>query len=61
MNNFFEKTGIPTDFVYTAKAFYAAFELLKNGAFSDTDKILLVHTGGLQGNCSLPNGTLIFG
>lgn len=61
MNDFFEKTSIPTDFVYTAKAFYAVYDLLKNGAISDTDKILLVHTGGLQGNCSLPNGTLIFG
>jgi len=61
MNDFFKKTGIPTDFVYTAKAFYAAFHLLQNGTFSDTDKILLVHTGGLQGNRSLQNGTLIFG
>jgi len=61
MNEFFEKTGIPTDFVYTAKAFFAAFDLLRNGAFTEDDKVLLVHTGGLQGNCSVPKGTLIFG
>ncbi len=61
MNNVYADTGIPTDFVYTAKAFFAAFELLKNGSFSGNDKWLLVHTGGLQGNLSLPKGTLIFG
>jgi 1-aminocyclopropane-1-carboxylate deaminase len=61
MNDFFVKTGIPTDYVYTAKAFYAVFDLFKRGFFSSDKKILLVHTGGLQGNLSLPKGTLIFG
>ncbi|HYO22155.1 MAG TPA: pyridoxal-phosphate dependent enzyme, partial [Flavisolibacter sp.] len=61
MNRLFLQTGIPTDFVYTAKAFYAAFDLLEKGFFSTNDKILLLHTGGLQGNLSLPKGTLIFG
>jgi 1-aminocyclopropane-1-carboxylate deaminase len=60
MNSFFEKTGIPTDFVYTAKAFFAVFDLLQKGFFAENSKILLVHTGGLQGNLSLPKGTLIF-
>lgn len=60
MNDFYSKTKIPTDFVYTAKAFYAAFELERRGFFSPDDKILLVHTGGLQGNLSLPKGTLMF-
>lgn len=60
MNNFYERTGIPTDFVYTGKAFYAAFDLLSKNKFSATDRILLIHTGGLQGNASLPKGTLIF-
>lgn len=60
MNNLYLKAGIPTDFVYTAKAFFAAFDLLHKGYFSATDKVLLVHTGGLQGNLSLPSGTLVY-
>ena len=61
MNDFYTQTGIPTDFVYTAKAFFASFDLFKKGFFSPDNKILLIHTGGLQGNLSLPKGTLIFG
>lgn len=61
MNDFFTRTAIPTDFVYTGRSFYAALDLLRNGYFSSADKLLLIHTGGLQGNLSLKKGTLIFG
>lgn len=60
MNNFYKATSIPTDFVYTAKAFYGVFDLVRKGLFSGNDKILLVHTGGLQGNGSLPDDLLVF-
>lgn len=60
MNSFYLKTGIPTDFVYTGKTFLAAFDLLSKGYFSAGDKILLLQTGGLQGNLSLPKGTLVY-
>ena len=60
MNDLYDRTRIPTDFVYTAKAFYAVFNLLKNGYFKTSDKLLIVHTGGLQGNRSLKAGTLIY-
>jgi len=60
MNDFYSNSNIPTDFVYTAKAIYAAFDLLKKNFFLATDKLLIVHTGGLQGNRSLMKGTLIF-
>ncbi len=60
MNAFYTQTGIPTDFVYTAKAFYAALEWLQANQPGARERILLVHTGGLQGNASLPKGTLIF-
>jgi 1-aminocyclopropane-1-carboxylate deaminase len=53
-------TNIPSDFVYTAKAFYGFIELTKKDFFSGGAKILLLHTGGLQGNNSLKKGTLIF-
>jgi 1-aminocyclopropane-1-carboxylate deaminase len=60
MNEIYMRTRIQTDFVYTAKAFYAAFDLLKKNYFNPTDRLLILHTGGLQGNRSLKNGTLIF-
>jgi 1-aminocyclopropane-1-carboxylate deaminase len=61
MNAFYRDTAIPTDFVYTAKALYGVFDLFRKGSFKNEDKILFIHSGGLQGNLSLPKGTLIFG
>lgn len=60
MNSFYSKTGIPTDFVYTAKLMYAITEEIKNGYFKNGSNIVCLHTGGLQGNKSFPGGTLIF-
>jgi len=60
MNSFYEATGIPTDFVYTGKMFFAIYEMLKFGLIPSSASILAIHTGGLQGNASLPKGTLIF-
>lgn len=60
MNDFFHETGIPTDFVYTAKLFRAALDLLKKGTIHPLEKILVVHSGGLQGNRSLPKNSLVF-
>lgn len=60
MNDFYEQTGIPTDFVYTGKLFFAAMDLLAKKYFSAGSRILVIHSGGLQGNESLEKGTLIF-
>lgn len=60
MNDWYRQTGIPTDFVYTGKLFFAFTDLLKQGHFSKSDRVLIVHSGGLQGNRSLSKGTLIF-
>lgn len=60
MNTFFAETHIPTDFVYTAKMMYGIYEKIKSGYFAVGSKIVCIHTGGLQGNKSLPAGTLIF-
>jgi 1-aminocyclopropane-1-carboxylate deaminase len=60
MNDWYTMTAIPTDFVYTAKMFYAFKSLCEQDFFSPGSHILLIHTGGLQGNLSLPKGTLIF-
>jgi 1-aminocyclopropane-1-carboxylate deaminase len=53
MNEFYSKTGIPTDFVYTAKLFYGVTDLIHKNFFPAGSKILLVHSGGLQGNRGL--------
>jgi 1-aminocyclopropane-1-carboxylate deaminase len=60
MNEFYLQTKVPTDFVYTAKLFYAVQDLISKNYFSEGCRLLLIHSGGLQGNSSLGKGTLIF-
>lgn len=60
MNKFYTETQIPSDFVYTAKMMYAIYDKIKLCFFKSGSSILCIHTGGLQGNKSLPAGTLIF-
>ncbi len=60
MRRLYTDAGIPTDFVYTGKLFYAAVDLANKSFFPPGSKILIVHSGGLQGNRSLPPGTLDF-
>ena len=60
MNDFFSQTGIPTDFVYTGKLFFAIDQLAAKGYFPVGSNIVVIHSGGLQGNVSLKKGTLIF-
>ena len=60
MNGFFNTHHIPTDFVYTGKLVHAFYRMMEAGAFVKDSKILLIHSGGLQGNRSLVNNELIF-
>lgn len=60
MNSFYTKTSIPTDIVYTGKLIQAVIALAERNYFSDDSKLLVIHSGGLQGNNSLPPGTLLF-
>ena len=60
MNKLYAETNVPTDFVYTAKMMYSIYEKINSGYFKEGSKIVCIHTGGLQGNLSLPAGTLIF-
>jgi 1-aminocyclopropane-1-carboxylate deaminase len=60
MNDWYRQTSIPSDFVYTGKLFYALNDLIKNNYFPFGSHILIIHSGGLQGNSSLSKGTLIF-
>lgn len=60
MRTFHETQGVPTDFVYTAKAAFALMDLVRQGAFPPGSRVLFLHTGGLQGNRSLPRDMLGF-
>lgn len=60
MNDFYRQTSIPSDFVYTGKLFFALNDLISRNFFSPGNRLLIIHSGGLQGNASLRNGTLIF-
>ena len=48
-----QKHKIPLDYVYTVKMFYAVMDLLQSGFFTTGDRLLLLHTGGLQGNVGI--------
>ncbi|HUZ60289.1 MAG TPA: pyridoxal-phosphate dependent enzyme [Hanamia sp.] len=60
MNNFYEQHKIPLDFVYTGKMMFRVNDLINKKYFSPGSQILCIHTGGLQGNNSLPEGTLVY-
>ncbi len=60
MNSFFESNKIPLDFVYTGKMMFGVNDLINKNYFNPGSNILCIHTGGLQGNRSLPEGILNF-
>lgn len=58
MNRLWEHTKIPTDIVYTGKVFYAVDQLVQQNYFKANSSVLIIHSGGLQGNRSLAKGVL---
>lgn len=60
MNQYHLMHGLPLDFVYTAKLFYGIKDLIRKNHFPPGSNILCLHTGGLQGNLSLPPNTLTY-
>ena len=60
MVEFWNKEMIPTDIVYTGKLLFAITDLLQKQYFKQGDKVLVIHSGGLQGNLSLPENSLPF-
>jgi len=60
MNGLYRDTGIPTDIVYTGKLFFAIRDAVAHNIFPPFANLLLIHSGGLQGNRSLAPGTLQF-
>jgi 1-aminocyclopropane-1-carboxylate deaminase len=60
MNEAWERWQLPTDIVYTSKLLFAIKDLVNKSYFPPGSKILVIHSGGLQGNNSLPPNTLAF-
>lgn len=49
INSIKQQTGVPLDPIYTGKMIYGLVELIKNDYFDAGSRILIIHTGGLQG------------
>jgi len=50
MQNFAQKNAIPLEPVYTGKMLYGLYDLIAKGTFKPGQRIIALHTGGLQGN-----------
>ena len=49
INRFYIETGIPLDPIYTGKMVFGVVDLIQKNYFPEGSKILIIHTGGLQG------------
>lgn len=49
INLFYKNNSIPLDPIYTGKMMFGVFDLIDKGFFPVDSKILVIHTGGLQG------------
>lgn len=54
---FWESFGIPLDPIYTGKMAFACWDLLQKKYFNPGSRVLLIHTGGLQGNLGFTQRT----
>lgn len=49
INRFYAENSIPLDPIYTAKMVFGVMDLIEKNYFPENSKILLIHTGGIQG------------
>jgi 1-aminocyclopropane-1-carboxylate deaminase len=49
INQFYKENGILLDPVYTGKLVFGVMDLIDKNYFPENSKILMIHTGGLQG------------
>jgi len=49
INQFYDKNKIPLDPIYTAKMVFGVIDMIDKDYFPAHSKILLIHTGGIQG------------
>lgn len=60
INDIYLAHNLPLDIVYTGKTLYAIKELAKKDYFQPGSNLLMIHSGGLQGNHSLAKEVLVF-
>ncbi len=60
INQAWQQFHLPLDIVYTGKLFFAIMDLVTKKYFSPNSKLLMIHSGGLQGNNSLQKNQLSF-
>lgn len=53
INQFYQENSIPLDSIYTGKLVFGVMDLIEKDFFTDNSKILLIHTGGIQGNTGM--------
>ena len=55
INEFYQKHKIPLDPIYTGKMMFGVLDLINKNYFPENSKILVIHTGGLQGIAGMNN------
>ncbi|MDE3145126.1 MAG: pyridoxal-phosphate dependent enzyme [Bacteroidota bacterium] len=60
MKDVWQQYQLPTDIVYTSKLLFATVDLIEKNYFEANSKLMIIHSGGLQGNLSLPLNSLPF-
>ncbi len=55
INDFYQKYKVPLDPIYTGKMLFGVIDLINKKYFPENSKILVIHTGGLQGITGMNN------
>jgi 1-aminocyclopropane-1-carboxylate deaminase len=55
INDFYQKYKVPLDPIYTGKMLFGIMDLINKNYFPENSKILVIHTGGLQGITGMNN------
>jgi 1-aminocyclopropane-1-carboxylate deaminase len=55
INEFYQNHKIPLDPIYTGKMMFGVMDLIAKNYFPENSKILVIHTGGLQGIAGMNN------
>ena len=60
INDMYHTHQLPLDIIYTGKTFFAIKDLAEKKFFTPGSRLLMIHSGGLQGNKSLSPEVLAF-
>jgi len=56
IKHFQQNTGVELEPIYTGKMMFGIYDLIKQGVFRAGQRIIAIHTGGLQGNRGFVDG-----